>query len=152
MRRWMNLSEEHLGAEVSGGLDSAIVASTAAALCKGPLRSYGIALMGNSREDQPERRAEVARCFGLIDTEIPISSFLPLAPGSCRLEGGAPVLPWEEGYYEVFWELLGAASAHGTEVLLNGALGATSYAACDPLNCGRSAGNLPWLPRWLRIQ
>jgi asparagine synthase (glutamine-hydrolysing) len=120
LRRWINVSEEHLGAEVSGGLDSAIVASSTAALCKRPLRSYGIALMGDSREDQPERRAELAQRFGLIDTEVPIASFLPLAPGSCRLDGRAPVLPWEEGYYEVFWELLTGASEHGTEVLLTG--------------------------------
>ncbi len=120
LRRWMNVSEEHLGVELSGGLDSAIVASSAAALCKRPLRSYGIALMGDSREDQPERRAELTRRFGLIDTEVPIASYLPLAPGSCRLDGRAPVLPWEEGYYEVFWELLGDASTHGTEILLTG--------------------------------
>ncbi|MGD0829362.1 MAG: asparagine synthase-related protein [Terracidiphilus sp.] len=120
LRRWMNVSEEHLGAELSGGLDSAIVAGSAAALCKRPLRSYGIALMGDSREDQPERRAELAQCFGLIDTEVPIASFLPIAPGSCRLDGRAPMLPWEEGYHEVFWELLGKASGHGIEVLLTG--------------------------------
>ena len=120
LSRWLNLSEEHLGAELSGGLDSAIVASSAAALCNKPLRSYGIALMGDSRVDQPERRAELARRFGLIDTEVPIASFLPLAPGSCRLDGRAPILPWEEGYYEVFYELLGEASAHGTEILLTG--------------------------------
>ena len=119
LRRWV-VSEEHLGTEVSGGLDSAIVASTASALCGKPLRSYGVALMGLSSQDQSERRAEIVQRFGLVDTEIPISSFLPLAPGSCRLDGRAPVVPWEEGYHEVFYELLRRAAANGTEVMMTG--------------------------------
>jgi asparagine synthase (glutamine-hydrolysing) len=118
--RWMNVSEEHLGTELSGGRDSAIIASSASALFEKRLRSYGIALMGYSLEDQSTRRVELVERFGLIDTEIPIESFLPLAPGSCRLDGRAPVLPWEEGYYEVFDELLARASANGTEVMLTG--------------------------------
>ncbi len=120
MRRWTNVSEAVLGVEVSGGLDSSLVASSAAALCATRLRSYGIGLMGESTEDQRVRRAEVSERFGLVDTEVSIASFLPLAPGSCRLDGRAPLLPWEEGYYEVFDEMATRASAAGTEVLLTG--------------------------------
>lgn len=120
LRRWITISQEHLGTELSGGRDSAIVASSASALFGKRLRSYGIALMGLSSEDQSMRRAELVERFGLIDTETAIESFLPLAPGSCRLDGRAPVLPWEEGYYEVFDDLLARASANGTEVMLTG--------------------------------
>lgn len=118
--RWTKAAEACLGTELSGGLDSAIVTSSASELCSARLPSYGVRLMGDSTEDQGVRRLELAEKFGLIDTEVPIASFLPLAPGSCRLDGRAPVLPWEEGYYEVFDELLTRASTAGTRVLLTG--------------------------------
>ncbi len=120
LRRWITLPEEHIGTELSGGFDSAMVASTASALSNTRLRSYGVGLMGASAEDQAVRRAELAERFGLIDTQVPIACFLPLAPGSCRLEGHMPVLPWEDGYYEVFDELLAHAASAGTEIMFTG--------------------------------
>jgi asparagine synthase (glutamine-hydrolysing) len=49
-----------------------------------------------------------------------MADFLPLAPGSCRLDGLAPVLPWEEGYYEATFALLERAYANGTRVMTTG--------------------------------
>ncbi|WCM29578.1 asparagine synthase C-terminal domain-containing protein [Sphingomonas sp. QA11] len=122
MRRWTRLARETLGAELSGGLDSGLVAAIASRESASPLASYGLAIpgMADAVADQPARRADLIAAFGLRDTEIPMEDFLPLAPGSCRLDGNAPVLPWEEGYYEAMDHLLERAYAAGTRVMLTG--------------------------------
>jgi asparagine synthase (glutamine-hydrolysing) len=122
MRRWTRLAGETLGAELSGGLDSALVAAMAARDSGGPLASYGLAVTGTPAAvaDQSARRADLVATLGLNDTEIPMEDFLPLAPGSRRLDGSAPVLPWEEGYYEAMDRLLDCAYANGTRVMLTG--------------------------------
>jgi len=117
--RWIDVAGVVVGVEVSGGLDSAIVASHAAA-GRAPLRSYGVALIDGPERNQDGRRAEIVERFALIDTATPMGSFLPLAPGSCRLDGRAPMLPWEEGYYETFDALLAGAAADGVNVMLTG--------------------------------
>lgn len=117
--RWLDLSHLTIGVEVSGGLDSALVASRAAAR-RGGLRSYGVALIDGPTRQQDARRAEIAARFELRDTATAMQAFLPLAPGSCRLSRRAPSLPWEEGYYETFDALLAGAAADGIDVLMTG--------------------------------
>ncbi|MES2451837.1 MAG: asparagine synthase-related protein [Pseudomonadota bacterium] len=122
MRRWTGIAGETLGAELSGGLDSSLVAAIASRESGRPLPSYGLAIAGTAEAvaDQRARRDDLITTLGLRDTEIPMESFLPLAPGSCRLDGGAPVLPWEEGYYEAMDRLLEQAHSAGTRVMLTG--------------------------------
>ncbi|PTT77531.1 hypothetical protein DBR42_25055, partial [Pelomonas sp. HMWF004] len=125
LHRWTAVSAGTFSCELSGGLDSGIVTATAAASrvsTATPLRCYGLSLTGpaEAAADQRARRAELVATFGLRDTEIPMADHLPLAPGSCRVDGRAPVLPWEEGYYEAMNALLERARADGTEVMLTG--------------------------------
>ena len=119
LSRWRSVTACEAGAELSGGLDSAIVAGLAAGR-QGGLRSYGVSLIGPCASDQRSRRRELVALFDLRDTELPIADFLPLAPGTCRVDSTSPVLPWEECYYEVFEALLTVAAAHGTRVMLTG--------------------------------
>jgi asparagine synthase (glutamine-hydrolysing) len=120
LRRWAALGGSSTGSELSGGLDSGLVTATAAMLADRPLRSYGIGLMGTCAEDQRGRRLELCRTFGLEDTEVLIGKLLPLAAGTCRVNGDVPVVPWEECYYEATDGLLRAAAAQGTRVMLTG--------------------------------
>lgn len=118
--RWAGVVGDGLGVELSGGRDSAIVAGTVARLRGGPVRSYGLELLGPSARDQRARRAELVRVLGLLDTAVPIDAHLPLAASGGRIAGGLPAVPWEEIYYEAMDALLGAAAADGTTVLLTG--------------------------------
>lgn len=117
--RWLDLPDLQVGIEVSGGLDSAFIASRVAT-SRANSRCYGVALIDGPERGQDRRRAEIVERFGLVDTAIQMQQFLPLAPGSCRLDGSAPCLPWEEGYYETFDALVKTAAAHGIEVLMTG--------------------------------
>lgn len=122
MRRWTRGAGDTLGVELSGGLDSALVAAIAASDAERPLPSYGLAITGavDAVADQHARRADLVATLGINDSEIPMREFLPLGPGSKRVEGTASVLPWDEGYYEAMDRLLECAYANGTRVMLTG--------------------------------
>jgi asparagine synthase (glutamine-hydrolysing) len=131
LRRWLEGYAGGVAVEVSGGLDSALVAAAATSVSQTPVRSCGIALAGPSRRDERERRRIVAELFGLEDREVDILDWLPFAPSSCRLGGGA-VVPWEECYYEAADAMLEAAVGNGATLVLTGLGG-------DEL-CGRRPG------------
>jgi asparagine synthase (glutamine-hydrolysing) len=120
IERWCKVDSGALGVELSGGRDSAIVAGTVCRLLSGPVRSYGIELLGPSAPDQRCRRQELVRTFGLTDTTVSIADHLPLTAGSGRLAGSTPAVPWEEIYYEAMDALLDRAAADGISVLLTG--------------------------------
>jgi asparagine synthase (glutamine-hydrolysing) len=122
LSRWTSLAGDTLGSELSGGLDSGLVSATIALGSDRPLASYGLAIAGTADAvaDQRARRAELIASFGLQDTEVPMGDFLPLAPGSCRLDGRAPALPWEEGYYEAMDAMLTRAHTNGTRLMVTG--------------------------------
>lgn len=134
LRRWLEGYPEGVVVEVSGGLDSAVVAAAASSVAGQPVRSCGIALAGASREDERARRSVVARLFGLEDREVDILDWLPFAPDTCRIAGG-PVVPWEECYYEAADAMLAAATGAGGTLVLTGLGG-------DEL-CGRRPGERP---------
>ncbi|WP_294330364.1 asparagine synthase C-terminal domain-containing protein [uncultured Sphingomonas sp.] len=122
VRRWLEIAGASAACEVSGGLDSCMVAALAHR-CEGfSQRSYGLALVGTreAEGDQRARRAEIARQLRLADTAIPMADHLPLAPGSARVTGDLPALPWEEGYYEAMDALLLQAQRDGIGVLATG--------------------------------
>ncbi|MET0247385.1 MAG: asparagine synthase-related protein, partial [Sphingomonas sp.] len=99
MRRWTRQAGDTLGVELSGGLDSALVAAMAARDADRPLPSYGLAVTGGADAvaDQRARRVDLVASLGLSDIEIPMADFLPLGPGSKRVDGTASALPWDEG-------------------------------------------------------
>jgi asparagine synthase (glutamine-hydrolysing) len=122
LRRWLAIAGDRAACEVSGGLDSCMVAAVARRSGAFSGRSYGLSLIGTPEAelDQQERRAEIARCFGLRDRAIAMADHLPLAPSSARLDGTLPVLPWEEGYYEAMDALLVRARDDGMTMLMTG--------------------------------
>lgn len=122
LRRWACTSDPGFAHEVSGGLDSCLVTAIAHRNAVLPQRSYGLALLGTAtaEDDQRNRRAEIVQRFGLHDTAIQMARHLPLSPGSGRLTGTSPTLPWEEGYYEAMDALLESARRHGTRSLATG--------------------------------
>lgn len=121
--RWGAVADDaSAGVELSGGLDSAIVAAATATITTGPLASYGLALVGPSRADQRRRRAELVRRFGLRDVELDLAGLVPLAARS-RGVAGRPIVPWEEIYYEAADAMLAHAAGQGTRTLLTGFAG-----------------------------
>ena len=121
-RRWAAIAGDGFAREVSGGLDSCLVSAVLSGRQDIAPRSYGLALMGTpaAERDQLERRNEIVSRFGLVDQAVRMHDHLPLAPGSGRLTGRLPVLPWEEGYHEAMDALLRLASRDGTHVMSTG--------------------------------
>ncbi len=119
--RWPSVMADDVAFEISGGLDSALVAATAQAMrCRGA-RSYGLTLSGtlDAEQDQHRRRSTIVERLGLDDTAIAMCDHLPLAPGGSRAGGGI-TMPWEEGYYEAMEALLARAQGDGIRVMLTG--------------------------------
>ena len=108
-----------VGAELSGGLDSALVATTMRGLTDAPLQTFGLLLPGTQQLAQQRRRGEVVKRFGLGDTRRDALDLLPLSQLSRRVLDGAMV-PWEEFYYEAFDALLERARSLGVDTMLTG--------------------------------
>lgn len=66
--------------ELSGGLDSANVAASAAALSSGQVLSAGLIVAGRAGLDQEIRRRIIVDHLGLRDLTVPANDHLPLAP------------------------------------------------------------------------
>jgi asparagine synthase (glutamine-hydrolysing) len=119
VRRWLDLPAASLSAQLSGGLDSAIVAGTASRLSGYSLRTYGIVMPGPAGAQQQERRRELSEVFGLDDQRLDMLDHLPFAPEGTRI-AAQRVVPWEEAYFEAFEALLILARKSGATVSLNG--------------------------------
>lgn len=109
LQRWLVNSNAIAGAELSGGLDSGIVAASAS-----PLRTYGILQSGAPGIAQRQRRDELIARFALRDTTIDAHDFPPLARVPER------IVPWEEIYYDATDALLRLASRDGVAAMLTG--------------------------------
>lgn len=118
VERWLPPGTRCAGAEVSGGLDSALVAAAAAECLDSPLETFGVILLNRMGEEQRARRQELTARFGFRDHTLEIADHLPLAPGSTRLENG--VVPWEECYYEAMDGVLALAARRGRGVMFTG--------------------------------
>lgn len=102
--------------ELSGGMDSATVASTLAAL-HGPIMSKGILLHGEHRQIQVDRRRLIASRLGLLDETFDIEAF----PPSLDLQpGGRTAYAHAELYLEAFESLWHSARAQGGDLLFTG--------------------------------
>lgn len=111
-------SEPHgISAELSGGLDSSIVAGVANQMMSGSLKTTGLLLPPNIG-DHAHRRDIISATLGLNDTAISIEPHLPLsvdAPNFLRNRAA-----WEELYIEAFNALFEVASESEHDVLLTG--------------------------------
>lgn len=107
---------DRIAVELSGGMDSATVASVLAT-SHGAVGSRGILLGGDERDVQVRRREKIVRRLGLLDETVDIDAHLPsldLQPGQ-RM-----VYPHAELYLEAFDRLWGSARAQGREMLYTG--------------------------------
>jgi asparagine synthase (glutamine-hydrolysing) len=113
MHRWLDEAPAPFGAELSGGLDSGMVAVAAAGI-RPPLHTYGLLQSGAAGEGQRARREALIARFGFLDTAMPAHDYPPLAHGRPR------VLPWEEIYYEATVAVCRRAAADGMAAMLSG--------------------------------
>jgi hypothetical protein len=97
-------------AEISGGLDSANMAITAAALCPS-LRSYGLAIGGAAREQQLSRRRVLIRLLGIEDTIIDAMKNLPFSERE-KLAANGFFDPTTEPYRECLGSAVDVTGAH----------------------------------------
>ncbi len=118
LRRYVH-EEESIGALLSGGFDSSIVAAVAARVIGKPIRTYGLIMPGDRRDGQRMRRKELVERFGFEDEEFDTEKLVPLDPESVRIRE-LRVVPWEECYYEAFDSLLVRAVQRGDRTLATG--------------------------------
>jgi len=117
------LSADKIAIELSGGMDSATVATAISGLY-GPIASKGILVGGNQRQTQVERRRKIAQRLRLVDETVDMDAYPPsldLRP-SARLE-----YPNAELYLEAFDFLWAQARAQGRELLFTGVGGDELY-------------------------
>lgn len=119
MQRWLTSKDDLLAVELSGGLDSSIVAAAAANITTRPVRSYGMIMPGAFGKYQRARRNEVVRNFGLFDSTFPCIQHPPFNPKSRRASCLA-VVPWGEFYEEAVGTLLGRAASDGASLIFTG--------------------------------
>lgn len=119
MRRWHGTEDGCAAVELSGGLDSTLVAATAASISRQRVRSLGLIQPGPPGRYQEVRRASIIRHLGLIDRTLHCIDFPPFAPESRRLREGLTA-PWDEFYYEAASALHDIGMAAGATTILSG--------------------------------
>ena len=119
MRRRLASADDPVAVELSGGIDSSIVAATAAGIAPGRVRSYGLLMPGRPGGHQRARRAEVVRRFRLRDDARPCADDPPFNRRGRRVRELAAV-PWSEFYEEALGGLLGRAAADGARLIFTG--------------------------------
>lgn len=134
MRRSRYDEQQPIAIEVSGGLDSSLIAAIAATLPAPAAFSYGMIMPGRPGEYQRQRRNEVVRRAGLRDREFPCQDYPPFNPESHRVRGDGTVM-WGEYYEEAVTHLLGLVRGDGTSIIYTGMGG-------DEL-CSYQYGELP---------
>ncbi len=117
LRRYVH-EEESIGALLSGGFDSSIVAAVAARVIGKPIRTYGLI----SRETGETVSECAARNWSnALDLKTRNSIPRTRAPRSGeRAHSELRVVPWEECYYEAFDSLLVRAVQRGDRTLATG--------------------------------
>lgn len=102
-----------MACELSGGLDSALVAGLAARY--GEVRSYGMIMAGRNGRLQTTRRRTMARVFGLKDRTVNATTWLPFVTTERE-----STVPWGEFYHSATTAMLDLAVADGATAMLTG--------------------------------
>ncbi len=105
--------------EVSGGMDSAVVAAAMAELTESRISSCGIMIGGSAGDQQQRRRTELVEKLGATDVTVDVMTHAPFHRGSAR-RGVAPFSAMDEPYSEALTAELAAMRPAGTSVLLTG--------------------------------
>lgn len=134
MRRRRAADSDPIAIELSGGLDSSIVASTASLLPSPIVRSYGMIMPGRAGAYQQQRRNEVVSRSNLHDRSFACIEYPPFGPRGLRASA-VGVVPWEEFYTEPTAQLLSMARADGLHAIYTGIGGdeLCSYQAGEPI-------------------
>lgn len=119
MKRWLPSSDHPVAMELSGGLDSSLVAVMAATITTRPVKSFGMIMPGVFGRYQRARRNEVVKQFGLSDSTLPCIDYPPFNPKSHRVRGFS-VVPWAEFYEEAVGTMLGKVASDGVGVIFTG--------------------------------
>ncbi|MER5494159.1 asparagine synthase-related protein [Streptomyces sp. NPDC002454] len=137
-------------AHVSGGMDSAVIATFLAQRHPDQVRTSAILLPGAEGQQQRRRRGLMrARLpFAARDTTVDALDWLPLGAAGCRT-GGQPVSPYEEPFAEATTALLVALARAGVRTVVTGVGGdemvsvTSTEATSLPVGVGRPVQ--PWL-------
>lgn len=114
------LSDDQIVAlELSGGLDSTIVAAAAATIHGPGVRSYGMIMPGHDGDWQQRRRDDTVRRFGLIDHTLPAVEHPPFGPTSSRVRLNT-MIPFGEFYDEAVGSLMDLARADCVDTIFTG--------------------------------
>lgn len=108
---------DRLSIELSGGMDSATVASAVAAF-SGTVASKGILLDGNVRAPQIQRRQRIAAKLDLSDETVEIAAYPPDI--DLQRQPGRTRAPYWEYYLEACAALWDSAQSQGQEALYSG--------------------------------
>lgn len=105
--------------EVSGGMDSAIVASAMAETAGSPVMSCGITIGGPAGDRQKRRRTELVEKLGGVDVTIDAVDHAPFHRLSSR-RSGAPFYAGDEPYSEALTAEMTAIRPRGARIVLTG--------------------------------
>ncbi len=119
MKRWLPSSDHPVAMELSGGLDSSIVAAMAATITTKQVKSYGMIMPGVFGRHQRARRNETIKRFRLSDFSFPCIDHPPFNPMSRRVRGSA-VVPWAEFYEEAVGTMLARVASDGVGIIFTG--------------------------------
>lgn len=118
LSRW-KVPWEHTAIEVSGGLDSANVAVSAASVAERAIVTYGLLLGGQAGGQQERRRAEFVRPRSFLDYTVHALQWPPWCPHGRRGMGDT-FNPSEEPYSEAIEAALDQLASPGSTVILTG--------------------------------
>jgi asparagine synthase (glutamine-hydrolysing) len=116
--RWSGRQDQAVAAELSGGLDSAVVAMIASKGSDVPLRTYGLIVPGETGQIQAARRRAITDLISARDTALDAIRFAPFS--QARRAPQDLIVPWGEYYHEAFGALLLQARRDGAHSILTG--------------------------------
>jgi asparagine synthase (glutamine-hydrolysing) len=132
----------HASVELSGGMDSATVA-TALRAAGVPLASKGILLEGDVRDTQVQRRTLIVDRLGLADTTVDIAALPPDLDLASTANGAHGF--YREFYLEACMALWSSARSEGRDTLFTGVGGDELF----PAYAGETAAGAVADPAWV---
>lgn len=118
MRRWRASESDPVAVELSGGLDSSVVASGVAQLPAPAAHAYGMIVPGMAAVYQRVRRNEVVHRMGLRDRNFACAEHPPFGQGDPQSVEG--FVPWEEFYSAAIAHMLTLAREDGISMIYTG--------------------------------
>jgi asparagine synthase (glutamine-hydrolysing) len=116
-QRYYNPGESAV--ELSGGMDSANIAMSLAALHHGKLLACALMFGGESGVQQARRRTEMLKLTGFRDLRVDALSWAPFHPAGERMNG-ALLDPFTEPYHEAVGMIIAEMRRNGTTTVFTG--------------------------------